>query len=142
MHKLKLAGLILAGMLAIGVTGATQAMQPASNAELSGCLGLWASGGCIRTGTCNPGPFGQGDITNCTKYDDGGICIFIMASNAENVTCESNEGDGCSSGGTGSPCLVYETGTCETNPQNNSSSCDTALGNGQAVDVGTYETCK
>ncbi len=143
MHKLLLAGLFSATMLAMASAGPVQAMKPASNADMRGCLGLWvATGGCVRSGTCSPGPYGQGDVTNCTKYDDGSTCLGVIASNAENTTCQSGKGSGCySTPNPVSPCVVYEVGTCETNPQNNSSYCDTALGNGKPVDVGTYNQC-
>ena len=142
MRRLMLAGIVFAGLLAAAPAASVWAMQPASAADIGNCLGLWvASGGCVRSGSCSPGITGN-YVTNCTKYDDGKSCIDIIAGPSENTTCAAGYGSGCySAPNPQSPCVVYEAGACETNPQTSSPYCDTALGNGQQIPSGTYNKC-
>jgi hypothetical protein len=85
MHKSQLAGLILGGMLVIGLAGATQAMKPASNADLRGCLGLYVGNSCTQVGTCNPAT----GTTPCGPSNYNGACVSDYNGMETDNTCGS-----------------------------------------------------
>jgi hypothetical protein len=133
MHKLLLVGLVFAGVLSIRLVGPARAMQPASSADLRGCLGQYAEGGsCFRAEPC-------GTLANSFCIGNNYGCIYIMAGAEYNVECETPYlANGCTGAGTGAPCEVYQVGTCSVNEESGEATCNT---DGKNLNYGTYDLC-
>ena len=109
MHRLLLAGLFLAGMLTIGVTGAAQAMRPASNADLSGCLGLYVGNDCTVLGECSPNT----GTTPCGPSNTRGACVNNYNGEFQNYTCGAPAViNGCVGSIVTQYCSIVYYGTC------------------------------
>jgi hypothetical protein len=134
MHRALLIGLISAGLLSFNLAAPAQAMKPASNAELRACLGLYTGGHCDQTGPC-------GTLANSFCIANGYGCVYIMAGPASNTACDSPFDllHGCKNDAyTGSPCEVYQIGTCSVNTESGQGTCVT---NGKNYDYGNYDIC-
>ncbi|MHB1766789.1 MAG: hypothetical protein ACYCUV_02925 [Phycisphaerae bacterium] len=109
MHKLLLAGLLSAGMLAVGSTGPAQAMKPASNADLRGSLGLYVGNSCTVLGECSPNT----GTTPCGPSNTDGSCVNNYNGEFQNYTCGAPAViDGCTGTIVTQYCSSVQYGTC------------------------------
>lgn len=111
MHKLLFIGLVGSGILAFGLAAPTQAMRPASNADLRACLGNWTSGEACKAGAnCNPAA-GVIGVGNCTGPQAGDLCAVSVAGAVPTYTCGTPTPNVCCSV-SNAACGSYASGIC------------------------------
>ena len=115
MHKLLVLCLLGSGLLALCVAAPVQAMEPASNADLKACLGMYSDHYCDKTSTvCSPvwklNVTGSATCTQ-TQETEGWDCVVYLKTGPVDIwSCAPLKGSTCPQADV--PCETYENGNC------------------------------